>query len=310
MIPSILLAGCAVNGSHQQLGKAPESATKEIIAYEGYTGEYPGFTLEVDDRFDEFNADFWQKGDGAVGTESACRFQPQGVQVSNGMLELLVQEEEVDAGWSIDHQKMKTAYAYTCGELRTRDDKKFLYGRMETRMKAPSRDAASGYILSLFTYINDHDGSNNPQNRNFWEEIDIELEGGRPDKIQANLIYGLNTWSWADTRDFGAWEDKIEVGPVDQWRVFAIEWLPEKILWYVDGKLVKTMLQGDIDCSSKCQPPQKYPASIPVNPTQVMMNFWIPNDGIQNVFGGNKANNEYPMRAQYDWFRFYSLDRS
>ena len=38
------------------------------------------------------------------------------------------------------------------------------------------------------------------------------------------------------------------------------------------------------------------------------LNFWIPNDQIQNAFGGNKKDNVYPMRAQYDWLRIYELD--
>jgi hypothetical protein len=39
-----------------------------------------------------------------------------------------------------------------------------------------------------------------------------------------------------------------------------------------------------------------------------MMNFWIPNDDIQDVFGGNKHANRYPMRARYDWLRIYQYD--
>ena len=39
-----------------------------------------------------------------------------------------------------------------------------------------------------------------------------------------------------------------------------------------------------------------------------MMNLWIPNDTIQDVFGGNKARNVYPLRARYDWLRIYQYD--
>ena len=136
----------------------------------------------------------------------------------------------------------------------------------------------------------------------------MELEGGRPDKFQANLIYGLDTPNWVATREWGAWEDKIEVGPVDDWRVFAIEWAPTFIKWYVDGKLVKTLDQSQLDCKPECAPGQKKPTPIPDNLTSLMMNFWIPNDEIQDVFGGNKKHNTYPMVTQYDWIRIYQLD--
>lgn len=273
-------------------------------AYEGYTGAYEGFTLVHDDRFDTFDEEIWAKGDGAVGKESACRFQDEGVQLKDGILELNVTEADIPAGWSEDHQKEKTAYSFLCGEVRTRPERRIRYGRIETRLKAPDRDVASGYISSLFTYINVPVAGTG----RVWEEIDVELEGGRPDKFQANLIYGVNTESWLETRDWGAWEDKREIGPVDQWRVFAVEWLPDHINWYVDGELVKTLRATDTDCDPRCAGAQKYPTPTPVLEADVMINFWIPNDEIQDVFGGNKARNVYPMRASYDWLRIYQYD--
>lgn len=284
------------------------SASESVIAYPGYTGEYEGFTLIYDDRFNTFNADVWSKGDGAVGGESMCRFQPQGVQVVDGVLELVIRQEPVAPSYSKDHQQDKGDYQYSCGEMRTDLTREVRYGRIETRMRAPNRETASGYISSLFTYVNDYDVKSPTKGIQEWEEIDIELEGGRPDKFQANLIYGMNTWEWWRTREYGAWEDKIEVGPVDEWRVFAIEWVPDAIRWYVDGKLVKTLSQDNIDCQPECISPQSKPTPIPDNPTKIIMNFWIPNDSIQNEFGGNKARNQYPMKTEYDWIRFYQLD--
>lgn len=276
-----------------------------LIAYPGYSGDYPGFTLVLDERFDYFDDKVWKKGDGAVGAESWCRFQNQGVQISDGILELIIREENIAAGWSEDHQQQKGDYPYSCGEVRTQKDKRIRYGRIETRMKAPNRETASGYISSMFTYVKSLDENQQKE----WEEIDVELEGGRPDKFQANLIYGIDTWEWWRTRAYGAWEDKIVVGPVDDWRVFAIEWLPDRISWYVDGKHVKTLKQTDIDCKPECVAPQKHPTPIPDNYADLMMNFWIPVDAIQNDFGGNKERNTYPMKTEYDWIRYYQYDQ-
>lgn len=276
-------------------------SSDELITYPGYTGQYPGYSLKVDERFDSLNTQLWHIGDGAVGHESRCRFTPQGVKVDKGLLNLIVNKEPVAASWSKDHQQQKRPYDYSCGELRTAPDKTLKYGRFETRMKAPARAAATGYISSLFTYTN----KGSPRE---WEEIDIELEGGRPDKFQANLIYGWDTPNWMATRAWGAWEDKIQVGPVDDWRVFAIEWAPTFIKWYVDGKLVKTLSQDELDCKPECAPGQQKATPIPDNLTSLMMNFWIPIDEIQDVFGGNKKGNRYPMVTQYDWIRIYQLD--
>lgn len=299
---SLCLAGLMLPPA---LGSCTATIDNELPgAYPGYTGSYAGFSLVLDERFDTFNEAVWAKGDGAVGKESMCRFQDRGVQIKEGNLELLVEEQHVSGGWSNDHQEEKDSYAYVCGEVRTRPELRLRYGRIETRMRAPDRHNASGYISSLFTYVNE----GNEQFDREWEEIDIELEGGRPDKFQANLIYGLDTISWGETRRFGAWEDKIAIGPVDRWRVFAIEWLPDRISWFVDGQLVKVLSAGDIDCDPSCVKPQLEATPIPDQLTEVMMNFWIPNDDIQDVFGGNKQANRYPMRARYDWLRIYQYD--
>lgn len=294
---------CALDAQSdpQTQSDSKTQGSADLITYPGYTGHYAGYSLKVDERFDTLNTQLWRVGDGAVGHESMCRFTPQGVKVDMGLLNLIVSKEPVAASWSEDHQQEKRSYRYACGELRTLATKPIKYGRFETRMKAPERTQATGYISSLFTYTND--GS--PRE---WEEIDVELEGGRPDKFQANLIYGWDAPNWVATRQWGAWEDKIEVGPVDAWRVFAIEWTPTFIKWYVDGKLVKTLAQEQLDCKPECAPGQQKAAPIPDNLTALMMNFWIPNDEIQDVFGGNKKGNVYPMVTQYDWIRIYQLD--
>lgn len=292
-----------------QTGHSPTlSEESDLQAYPYYSGKYEGFTLKVDERFDSFDQSMWRTGDGAVGGESMCRFQPSGVKTESGKLILEVRKEDVAAGWSKDHEQEKGPYDYVCGEVRTKDDVQFLYGRIEARMKAPDRETASGYISSLFTYRFDTDPMSETPESTEWEEIDVELEGGRPDKFQANLIYGKDTWEWWRTRQYGAWEDKINVGPVDEWRVFAIEWVPDAIRWFVDGELVKTLSAEDLDCDPECVAPQEFAAPIPNNPTAVMMNFWIPVDNVQDHFGGNKKRNQYPMRAEYDWFRYYELD--
>lgn len=264
----------------------PDLPSGELEAYPGYTGEYPNFTLEIDDRFDGFDAQTWSKGDGTFG-ESDCRFQPQGVVFKDGAMVLTIDKEHIPAGWSNDHEELKEAREYTCGELRT--NKHYLYGRIETRLRNPPSHKASGYISSLFTY-------RNYKWENFhWREIDVETEGGRPTKFQSNLIWGEGTKHWSETRQWGAWEEKHEIGDTSEWRVYAIEWTPDEIRWFVDGQLQRVLKAQDV--ASK--------AGIPELEQQFMMNFWIPVDEVQDSFGGNKWANQYPMKAEYDWFRYY-----
>ncbi len=298
---TVVLPAAAIVMVQSCAHKTQEPTSDLPTAYPSYTGEYEGYTLKLDERFDRFDDAMWEKGDGAVGGEAACRFQDQGVEVADGKLAIIVRREPIEPGWSDDHVQQKNAYEFSCGEMRTLPTKRIKFGRIETRVKAPDRASASGYISSLFTYTNE----GTPRE---WEEIDIELEGGRPDKFQANVIYGFDTWEWWRTREWGAWEDKIVTGPVDEWRVFAIEWTPTALRWYVDGKLVKTLTQEDFDCKPECVAPQIHATPIPDNLTDIMMNFWIPKDNIQDHFGGNKRDNKYPMKTEYDWIRIYELN--
>jgi beta-glucanase (GH16 family) len=268
-----------------------------VAAYEGYSGEYAGMTLAIDERFDEFNSEQWIKSTHTF-YEQGCVLEEKGVQFSEGIMSLVVDLAENSKG-------------YSCGEIRSID--RYRYGRLEARIKSPATDVASGYISSLFTYVFRPDGANNDDTSApiRWREIDIEMEGGRPDKFQANYIYGDDEWEWWKTRSWGAYAEKIDIGPISEWRVYALEWTPDAIKWYIDGELVKTLLPEDLFAgahNSQDGIPHTLDANLPEYAMGLYMNFWIPNDEVQDSFGGNKAGNVYPMAAQYDWFRYYSLD--
>lgn len=289
----LLLLGCNQNSEAGSQSDLP-------IAYEGYTGEYPDFTLVLDDRFDE-KTSFWEFGDGTF-SENDCRFTPNGVKYENGKMALIITEEHVPASYSKSNKEMEKERNFSSGEIRSKEP--ILFGRLEARIKNPPAETASGYISSLFTYVNEKsDGFK-------WREIDIEMEGLRPSKFQANYIYGEGTWQWWRTRLWGAYEDKIEIGTQDEWRVFAIEWTDSRISWFVNGVLVKELTNKDLDANPPTTPEglevQQYPAFIPKIAQRIMMNFWIPNDLVQDTFGGNKKDNVYPMKTEYDWFRYYA----
>ncbi|MBD1388072.1 family 16 glycosylhydrolase [Neiella sp. HB171785] len=275
-----------------------DPATPQVEAYAGYTGQYDHFTLVLDERFDSFDAKVWERGDGAVGHEADCRFQPQGVEIRDGVMALTVRKESVAAGFSEDHQLQKRAYEFSCGEMRTVE--KFKYGRIEARFKTPTT-ATSGFISSLFTYDRD-DG--------MWREIDIELEGGRPGSMQSNLIFADGAsdpdFAWIDTRAWGAWEKLHPMTKAtSEWTVYAIEWTPDYIAWFMDGVEVRRLTNADLD-NQPYQAPQVNKTWVPETDTKIMMNFWIPTRQVGVHFGGDPIDNAYPMTAEYDWFRYYA----
>lgn len=69
------------------------------------------------------------------------------------------------------------------------------------------------------------------------------------------------------------------------YRSSGFEWLPNKVTWYIDGKVVRTHYGG--------RPP------IPDKSAKIMMNLWI--FGPKANFGGKEIyNNRYPMTSEYD----------
>ena len=103
-LSSILFFNLSSCSSNDNLAASIE---EPLTAFPEYTGDYDGFTLLLDERFNDFNDAVWRKGDGAVGGESMCRFQDQGVQIVNGVMELEVRQEQVQPSWSEDHQQDK-----------------------------------------------------------------------------------------------------------------------------------------------------------------------------------------------------------
>ncbi|MBR6626795.1 MAG: glycoside hydrolase family 16 protein [Lachnospiraceae bacterium] len=154
---------------------------------------------------------------------------------------------------------------YSGGEFRSR--KFYGYGRYEVSMKAIKND---GVVASFFTYTGPSD--NNP-----WDEIDIEILGKDPTKVQFNYF----------TNGKGEHEYVYELGydASQEFHTYAFEWYKDKIIWFVDGTEVHRATE-----------------SIPVTRGKIMMNAWCGTgvDGWLKAF--DDAN--VPLTAEYQWFSF------
>jgi beta-glucanase (GH16 family) len=66
--------------------------------------------------------------------------------------------------------------------------------------------------------------------------------------------------------------------------ISGFEWLPNKVTWFIDGRVVRTHYGG--------RPP------IPDKSAKIMMNLWIFEPKAN--FGGKQIhNNRYPMTSEY-----------
>jgi beta-glucanase (GH16 family) len=123
---------------------------------------------------------------------------------------------------------------YTSARLKTEGKKTFTYGRFEGRMKLPYGQG----IWPAFWML----GGNSWPNSG---EIDIMENLGREPSIAHGTIHGPG-YSGADGPS-GSYT--LPGGAVfsDDFHVFAIEWEPNVIRWYVDGNHYSTKTPADIN---------------------------------------------------------------
>jgi beta-glucanase (GH16 family) len=157
---------------------------------------------------------------------------------------------------------------YASGEIRSVNT--FGYGLYEVRMKASPEP---GVISAYVTYTGPYYGTQ-------WDEIDIEFgKFGDHSHTMLQCNYYVN--------GVGGHKILVDLGfdPTADYHVYAFDWEPSGIKWYVDGVL-------------KAQTPAG--ANLPVTPSRIYANLW-PTYGLDNWAGTYTGN---PTRAVYDWCKF------
>ena len=159
---------------------------------------------------------------------------------------------------------------YRGAEYRTRDA--YVYGRFEVRMKSAG---ASGMLASFFTY---HDV---PNAGPVWNEINIEILGQYTDEIQFTTI--------TPGRAIHSQRVKLKYNPHKAFHIYAYEWTPDYVAWFVDGYEVYRQTGDHIRTLKR--------------PQKIMFNIWPPDypDWVGRL---NPAS--LPVYAYYDWVKYYA----
>ncbi|OZC03566.1 family 16 glycosylhydrolase [Rubricoccus marinus] len=227
-----------------------------------------GWVLLWEENFDARDAAFDARWD--IGTHTfdgnEAQFVEDNVVVEDGLLTLRLTPEA--AGSRL----------YSGAELRTDNQTGFFtYGRFEARMKAAR---GSGVISSLFTFRYDP-----------WQEIDIEFKGRDTRAMQANIFYNRP----GDNAPYEVppfpRDSPLAYDAADEFHVYAFEWEPGIIRWFVDGEQVLE---------------SQDPAQVPYLPQQIMMNIWNTNLS----WAGPLDPGALPTEAQYDWVRVYRRENA
>ncbi|MBS4197787.1 family 16 glycosylhydrolase [Lederbergia citri] len=214
-------------------------------------------SMGFEDHFDSFDPTLWFRSDGwANGADFGVSWSKDNVEFSDGKMVL-----------RLDDAPNNNNKPYTSGEFYTLE--KYGYGRIEGRIKVAK---GVGLVTSLFTYSPDGD------------EIDIEILGRDTTKLETNFfikgVRGVNAHAIIDL-GFDASEDYHD---------YAIEWSQNQIKWFVDGKLVRTVVGDGIE--------------LPSDPSYIMANLWSGAGAAARTWTGEFVYPGTPIRAYYDYIKF------
>ncbi|MBC8368192.1 family 16 glycosylhydrolase [bacterium] len=152
------------------------------------------------------------------GNEELEYYRPENVSVVDGNLILTAREEYYGGRY------------FTSGKVHTRDKQSFLYGRIETRAKIPT----GGGMWPAFWMMPQDDAYGGWASSG---EIDIMESANTTDFINGTIHYG---GSWPANNSSSGSYSAGGVNFADDFHVYAIEWEPEQIRWYVDDLLYST----------------------------------------------------------------------
>lgn len=136
------------------------------------------------------------------------------------------------------------AMRYTMAELQRQGF--YGYGRYEVIMRSSN---APGVVSSFFTHTGEYFGDPHT-------EIDFEFVGRSPRNVHLNYF----TKGHDDPNVMDLWFDASK-----GYHLYAFEWLPDSIVWYIDGVKVRTVTQATS------------PIGIPAVSSRVIANIWTAN---------------------------------
>jgi beta-glucanase (GH16 family) len=265
--------------------EAPELAGDEWTLV--WEDNFEGNELNIDNWTIDIGNGFYTE-DGTFisgwGNEELQSYQADNVRVENGTLILEGRKETVS--------DVTGTYNYTSGKIHSQGKVIQKYGRFEARMSLPK---GQGYWPAFWMMPEDDVYGG-------WAasgEIDImENAGGTPHKIGGAIHYG---GQWPNNK-YTAKDYYFPDGrDVTSMNVYAVEWEPGEIRWYVNDVLYQTLNNWSTTGTGN---PTKYSYPAPFDQEF----YLILNLAIGGWYGGNPdQTTPFPGQMVVDYVRVYDL---
>lgn len=288
MFANILVVACCIAAepkpSEWKLTWSDEFDAKDI--------DRAKWDFEIGNGFFNYDANVWINGWGNNELQYYTR-EPENAFVKDGMLHIRAIKESLHG------------CGYTSAKLRTRKrdgtplfSKK--YGRFEFRAKLP---VGKGVWPALWMLPED-------DRYGGWAasgEIDVmEARGQEPGKVLGTIHYGSKWPVNAESSKEYLFPDK---GTIADFHVYAVEWEPGEIRWYVDGNLFSTQSfwwsSSKADATKGVKPAKE--ADLNPWPAPFDQKFHlVMNVAVGGKFAGNPdKNTKFPVEMAVDYVRVY-----
>lgn len=272
-----------------------------------------------EDNFDYLNTDIWLvqnhfdhysglQEDYEDGEPQVYLNRSENVFINNGNLVIkLIKEEELygcpyeamynelgqTIGWGCTRQAEHpdSLYEYTSGWVESKQAYNIQYGYLEARIKLPH---GYGFWPAFWTGIGRGETGNAA-------EIDVfEMTGNKESTVMGTNIHEEYCtdnetenppylYPYCENNNhYLLWYGlDVDIPTYTEWRTYAVEWTPSKIIWYVDGKVVRNSLNPGI-----------------IDPIRIILNFAITPWDMPN------SSTPFPSEMRVDYVRVWQLNKS
>ena len=205
--------------------------------------------------------------------------RPENSFVSDGFLHIVVRRDEGD-------------HAYTSARLRTLGHQEFLYGRFEARIRVPS---GKGIWPALWMLPSESAYGG-------WAasgEIDIIETINFADAAHGTIHFG---GEWPANVKSGATYSADDLDLSESFHIYAIEWTPDEIRWYVDDVCYHRESSADWFSAGA---PERTRAPFD-RPFHLLVNVAVGG----NWPGSPDESTPFPQEMLVDWIRVWEIDPS